>query len=582
MNIFLFRLSDTIFGMGCGTSSMVAIDVHKSKCLMNEQRRSNMMMIASNVNGCCDVDEFGIIDDDPILVTREDPNAIALPALAITNKPPPEAQVHNTTTCETNTGKPTTTNTRRSLRISVRMTKRHIDVLTVADSIGDVLEKRINLIAIFGGPNSNKGLIIHHLHRVLGIECISIQDVILEFLRSKMAIEKPTLSDIVEYASAGLADIDMRTALSLLADKIREKHMEILARNKEVAIHVDTPQRHAPLLIVDLIPNLRFLHKTDVFKNGAVKIFGQFNRKEFQFRLAIVAQGRVLTPRMKKGRSSSSSSRTPVPASSPTSSSKTVEKEDEERLQKRSVMHSNTSFPFVRFFEDLSQTVHVNTGMLDTNDFLLPLTEWIAQYYGEGKMFPPTSATPKTMSMAFSANKLQNKSSVPSSDAFPKVCNIIIGEGAQLQSFCTKLFFVGGKEIAFEPHVVNSIEEVHQCVHQVETTSDKNTCVIELNSSKLPDSLKHKRRLRCPRTSTLCVGSKKIVASSATHLHIYELGMPSLNHSNSFNVTYVVILLPSVWLCEVAIVEALETRLHKKASMTLISRHVSPTLETSM
>jgi len=204
-------------------------------------------------------------------------------------------------------------------------------------------ERRI--VFIFGGPGSAKGCIVNDLKAMFGFAFISAEDLILQKLPKKAVAEG------LEPVSGthGLADLLKDNPDFLTLDWV----LEIL--QEEIKNFPEKP------ILVDLIPNLKFMMRVDGFIKKCDKEMEEFEKKfPCAFALNLTLSKENL---LKNIRNSHSPACAKPPSSDPRdASSDQGDEMDTSRTKRRFVLYEKSVKDFLDYFSNEDRIVKVDTS----------------------------------------------------------------------------------------------------------------------------------------------------------------------------------------------------------------------------
>lgn len=204
-------------------------------------------------------------------------------------------------------------------------------------------ERRI--VFIFGGPGSAKGCIVNDLRAMFGFAFISAEDLILQKLPTKVA------GYVVEPISGthGLAELLANKPEYLTLDWV----MEILL--EEIENYPNQP------ILVDLIPNLKFMMRVDGFIKTCDKEMKEFEKKfPCAFALNLTLSKENLLKNIKNSHSPACAK---PPSKDPRdASSDQGDEMDTSRTKRRFVLYEKSVKDFLHYFSLEDRIVRVDTS----------------------------------------------------------------------------------------------------------------------------------------------------------------------------------------------------------------------------
>eukprot|EP00043_Microstomoeca_roanoka_P000122 m.26835 g.26835 ORF g.26835 m.26835 type:complete len:517 (-) comp10135_c0_seq1:110-1660(-) len=422
---------------------------------------------------------------------------------------------------------------------SIQLSLEHADgVLPMQHPTSSLEKTKWNIGLILGGPNSEKGLLLHRLGHItnLPIIVLSVEQLLFESFSEQAG--STAMRDIIDYAINNYDVLGMKSLLELL-----EKRLD------DLDISPDT------LVLFDMLPNLRSFAKSPLLRN-ACKYLSMFERQTQPFRFAIHLESR------------STSSSKPVDA--------LPEEADVRNLQKRSQLHQTNAFPFLKYFKDGKRLIALCNpedggslqGLLRRRQLLI---SWIQRYMraeseaainhqrvparevdeeNEPRSRILLTASQSSTEQQHSLDKLNSTATVDSYDTV--VC---VGPADLLQAFAKALDIC----ISHDSHQ-DALSMLHSCtvealpetLHIILQTRPQNRISFLDLLGPAPQTMKavnsDKGRLWYREQGTLSVGNKDIDTTEAD-VHAYRI-----QH------ILVLVLKPS-WSAEAAILSGILTAL---------------------
>ncbi|KAL9979514.1 hypothetical protein ACROYT_G017188 [Oculina patagonica] len=207
------------------------------------------------------------------------------------------------------------------------------------------IDPQRRIVFIFGGPGSAKGCIVNDLKAMFGFAFISAEDLILQKLPTKAA----------EYGAEpvsgthGLAELLKDNPEYLTLDWV----MEILL--EEIEKYPNQP------ILVDLIPNLKFMMRVDGFIKKCDKEMEEFERKcPCAFALNLTLSKETLLKNIKNSHSPACAK---PPSKDPKdASSDQGDEMDTSRTKRRFALYEKSVSDFLHYFGVEDRIVRVDTS----------------------------------------------------------------------------------------------------------------------------------------------------------------------------------------------------------------------------
>ncbi|XP_057297882.1 uncharacterized protein LOC130628868 [Hydractinia symbiolongicarpus] len=204
------------------------------------------------------------------------------------------------------------------------------------------------IIFIFGGPGSGKGTIVNNLVDMYNFHFVCGEDLILEKLIEKL------LPDC-EEAGTGTT--------KLLSKKMEEDPSQLTLHWVLELIEEEIEKHKGDTILVDIVPNLKFLLKVPTFVKNCEEEMEQFeNKHPVAFAINLLLDQDHLISNINQTHAC-----TKAPSSGQTENKGSSDEMDTSRTQRRYNMYNNSVKEFLSYFEndDRLLTVDTSCGKID-------------------------------------------------------------------------------------------------------------------------------------------------------------------------------------------------------------------------
>ncbi|CAI4226495.1 unnamed protein product [Auanema sp. JU1783] len=210
--------------------------------------------------------------------------------------------------------------------------------LSIGSGVRKMLNKDKSIIFIFGGPGSQKGIIIEELRRRYDFVTISTDDIIFNYLPTKVAntVEKP--SEIINMLKNDAGVLSLDWIFSMISAKLSTSYLQ--------------------RFIIDVIPEISSIMRSDCFLNSnnfrALENFERRNPVMFALELNVfddeILEQTTTTNKNKKE---------PELSKELNNFMQGMDDIDKGRLQKRLEAYHRCSSPFIRYFAQTKRIIRL-------------------------------------------------------------------------------------------------------------------------------------------------------------------------------------------------------------------------------
>ncbi|EYC16135.1 hypothetical protein Y032_0034g2818 [Ancylostoma ceylanicum] len=211
---------------------------------------------------------------------------------------------------------------------------------------GDGLQHHI--IFIFGGPGSQKGLVIEELIHRFGFVAISVEDIIFNYLPSKVANTVETISDIQKMLKRDTGTLSVDWIFSMISAKLG----------------TTAHQR----FVVDIVPSLSSISRADSFvDSNHERCLENFERRYpvmFALELDVSDEIALLDRNGNVAKDHKDANKN---GNQNNQYSKDIDTADRGKLEKRIHQHHLCARPFLQYFASTKRVVRVSVPESATN-----------------------------------------------------------------------------------------------------------------------------------------------------------------------------------------------------------------------